>query len=51
MMGVAQSMEDAFHGEIRFPMIMHDNADHVRQQSAAFGRGVIEGQQERRRNV
>ena len=50
-MGVAQRMKNALHGKVRLPVIVHDDADDIRQQSAALGRGAIEGQQNRRRHM
>src|SRR4051812_16876450 len=39
LMRVAQRMPHAGHRVVRLPVVMHDNADDVRQQAAALGRG------------
>jgi hypothetical protein len=51
VMGVAQGVDDALNGKTGFPVIVRDDADHVRQPCAAFGRGAMESQKNRRRHM
>ena len=45
MMGVAQGMQHAWHRVVGLPVIVHDDADDIRQQAAALGADAIEGEQ------
>ena len=37
VMGVAQGVQHALHRVVGLPVVMHDDADDVRQQAAALG--------------
>ena len=47
MVRVAQRMLHALHRVVGLPVIMHDDAEDVRQQAAALGADAVEGQQRR----
>src|ERR1700686_2487550 len=43
-MSATQGVQHARHGVVGLPVVMHDNADDVRQQAAASGTGAVEGE-------
>ena len=45
VMRIAQGVQHAFHRVIGLPVIVNDDADNIRQETAALGADAIEGQQ------
>ena len=51
MMSIAQGVQHTFHRVVWLPMIVNDNSDDIRQETAALGADTIEGQQGGGRNM